>query len=851
MKYYSTLLLFLLSSVFCIENTYAVPAHGTSKSTTLDVIKHFDIPSESLANALLELGIQANISIVISLHERPIFQISSRPLIGHYSIGQALKLLLSKTPITFVFNESTRSITLSTAETPDKALTYLRDNNPESRLEEVIVITARHREEDLQDVPMSVSVFNGDALELNGTQDLIQLGQYVVNTTFKVIEGTNSTMVAIIRGVGYQDPLAGLERGVGIYIDDVYFYRPQSVTLDIYDTERIEILRGPQGTLYGRNTTGGAIKYTTKRLEDEPHFNVKLSAGSFHQADILVSGSTPTASNSVKIGGSIASFSRDGFGNNLNSGDENYNKKVLAARSTLEFTPSEYLVIRIAGDLTRDLSLPISGRLSLPADGSSALDNVYDTRSGIANSNHPINKNEVVKRGISSHAEWAIEEYLTLTFISAYREDRSELLIDGFSNESVIGDLFVIYENEQSSQEIRLAFDAKSIHALVGAYYLNSSALSASDGLGELVGQGAVRFNFVDVNAKSWAFFGALEFDITDTVNISIGARYTHDKKTITTINDLFFPASSNDLISPYFGGDSFSIFRPEYDNDGNEVFPRFQGSRNDSATTPRLSLSWKPQDKLHAYASYSAGFTSGGFDPRGIYTQPLIREGFEPETLDSYELGLKLLFWEDRVTVNTAIFYSDYKNAIIVSEIEVLSTAPVLAGATMPTLSNAASATISGLELELSAYLSERFTSNLAIGIIKADYNTYNEGNGDVSDQRVILDTPKNTLSFSQIYRTDWGQGELSVISSINYRSTSAFNRGERGSQINTQTGYSLINTSVVWKSNSEGWQFGIHGKNLSNKQYKVSGYTGELNNPINTYGSPRTITATVKYSF
>lgn len=845
LKFHTTLLLFLLVSAFHVETSYAATPKTSNKSMALEIIKHFDIPSQSLTNALLEYGLQANISIVISLQDPLISKHDSSPLIGDYSIRQALEVLLSKTSFTFAFDSSTHSMTVNTFNAPKTSTPSPHIYNTNSRQEEVLVVTARHRKENLHDVPMSVSVFDGDTLELNGTQDLIQLGLYAVNTTLKVIQGTNSTMVAIIRGVGYQDPSAGLERGVGIYIDDVYFYRPQSVTLEIYDTERIEILRGPQGTLYGRNTTGGAIKYTTKRLKDDPAVNVKLSGGSFNQLDILASGSTPLANNLVKIGGSIASFSRDGFGKNLTTGDENYNKNILGVRSTLEFTPSDDLFIRIAGDQTVDSSLPISGRLSHPTGEEPSVDNIYDTHAGIANSNHPINKNKVVKRGVSSYAQWTADKHFTLTFISAYREDRSELLVDSFANEAIIGDSFFIYENKQNSQEIRLAFDTQNIHVLAGAYYLNANALSTTDGVVGFFGQSAVYFNLADVDTASWAFFGTLEIKISDTLNASVGTRYTQDKKTIETINGLFLPTSSGDLISPHFGGDGFAFFRPEYDNDGNEVFPRFQGSRNDSATTPRINLSWKPQNKLHIYASYSKGFTSGGFDPRGIYTQPLIRKGFEPEILDSYEFGLKTLHWEDRITSHSAIFYSDYKNAIIVSEVEIASISPALADQKFLTVSNAANATISGFELEVSAHITEKLSSNLAIGIIKADYNTYNEGNGDVSDQRVIIDTPKNTLSFAQTYRTDWGQGTLSIISSINYRSTSALNRGELGTQINNQSGYSLINASVVWTSHSEGLQISIHGQNLSNKQYKVSGYTG-----TDTYGNPRTVTVAVKYS-
>lgn len=168
-----------------------------------------------------------------------------------------------------------------------------------------IIVTARRREERLQDVPISVTALTGEALERQGILELTQVAQQVPNITLEVSRGTNTTLTAFIRGVGQQDPVAGFEAGVGLYIDDVYLNRPQAAVLDVYDVERIEVLRGPQGTLYGRNTIGGAIKYVTAALPDETSVSIRGTYGNYDQADLVITASTPI-SDSLKIGASGA-----------------------------------------------------------------------------------------------------------------------------------------------------------------------------------------------------------------------------------------------------------------------------------------------------------------------------------------------------------------------------------------------------------------------------------------------------------------------------------------------------------------------------------------------------------------
>jgi Outer membrane receptor proteins, mostly Fe transport len=233
---------------------------------------------------------------------------------------------------------------------------------------EELVVTARRREESLKDVPVAVSAISGERLAATGAADLTTLQQSTPNTTVQVARGSNSTLISFIRGVGQQDPLWGFEPGVGLYVDDVYIARPQAAVLDIFDIERVEVLRGPQGTLYGRNTIGGAIKYVTAKIEGEPELKLKGQVGSYQQRDIVASAKA-RLTDTLGLGLTWASFNRDGYGKNLVTGAEHYDKDVTAARATLEFTPTESLFFRLAGDIVTDRSNPRHGHRELPCPG--------------------------------------------------------------------------------------------------------------------------------------------------------------------------------------------------------------------------------------------------------------------------------------------------------------------------------------------------------------------------------------------------------------------------------------------------------------------------------------------------
>ncbi len=749
---------------------------------------------------------------------------------------------------------------------------------------DVITVTARRREESALDVPISLTTLSGQALGDVGAQDITYLKQVVPNTTLEVSRGTSNTLTAFIRGVGQQDPVAGFEAGVGIYIDDVYLNRPQGAVLDIYDVERIEVLRGPQGTLYGRNTIGGAVKYVTRRLGQEPAVRIRGNLGSFSQRDLIVSGETPIG-DTAAIGAAIATLNRDGFGSNLTTGKENYDKDVLAARASVEWSPADSAFIRLAGDYFKDDSSPVGGHRLIPGlfSGAPVLGNVYDSRGG------QTGKNFTEAWGVSLLAEFNINPNWQFKSITAYRENENIQQIDFDALPAIDLDVATIYDSDQFSQEFQLNYTSERIAGVAGFYYLEANAFGPFDvrlfETGNLIGApGLNAFTKGDVDTDTWSLFADVSFDLAGWFNmdtdleLSLGGRYTSDKRSSTVLRQTMLGASE------FFGGDPI-ILATTSDFDGSETFTQF---------TPRASLAWKPTPDQNLYVSYSQGFKGGGFDPRGLTTLAPGRDGnppteqdvfefmrFGPETVDSYEVGLKSRWLDGRVNTSLAFFYSDYTDIQVPGSIGADTTGDGIADTFAGVTTNAGAATVKGVEFEMNAILGQSLiaagdTLSLAtaVGYIDAGYDEFitavaNPATGetaleDVADQRVIQNTPKWTSHANLRYNfpVQWfGQdGDVSIIGAWSYRSKT--NQFEIPSAFLDQPSYSLYDLSLVWRRADSRYEVGLHGRNLSNEEYKVSGYvfatpdgsasTLGLEGVMNAfYGAPRTITLTGQINF
>jgi iron complex outermembrane recepter protein len=707
----------------------------------------------------------------------------------------------------------------------------------------VITVTARRRAENLQDVPIAVTAFSGEALERQGATDITDLNDTTPNVTLETSRGTNTTLTAFIRGVGQQDPVAGFEAGVGLYLDDVYLNRPQAAVLDIYDVERIEVLRGPQGTLYGRNTIGGAIKYVTRRLGEDPNVRVRGNVGTDQQLDLIVSASTPI-SDQVRIGASAARLSRDGFGENLNNGLDNYNRDIWAARGTVELEPAPNIFLRFSGDYSLDNSDPRNGHRLIVGllSGAPVLNDVYDTRAGL---NSP--EQRVEAYGGAFRAEFRLGD-VTLRNIMAYRQDESHAPIDFDSLPAADVDVPAIYRNSQFSNEFQIVYQGTSpLNGIIGLYYLDANANNVFDVIlattSPVALPGLTASTFGDVNTRTWALYGDFTYDITSQIQLSVGGRYTNDRRQATVIRANYLNGPS-----PALGGNGVQL---------GALTSNFQGEQTFTEFTPRASLSYQPDDNNTIYASFSRGFKGGGFDPRGLSTAAPDLNGngtreaseifdyfqFDPERVTSYEIGYKANLFDRRLRLAIAGFYADYRDVQVPGSVgAVINGVPTFVGVT----TNAGAASFKGVEVEAVATLfrgdnGSRLNFSGTMGYLDAQYDEFitnipGLGPVDVADFRRIQNTPKWTLSGTLDFTTPMAGGEVSASTTLSYRSKTF--QFETPSPYLDQPGYALWDAHLSWTSPNDRYTIGIHAKNILDQQYITSGYQFLVTNP--TTGVP-----------
>ena len=745
----------------------------------------------------------------------------------------------------------------------------------------VITVTARRREESLIDVPIAITAYSGEALESQGALDITDIGDTTPNVTFEVSRGTNSTLTAFIRGVGQQDPVAGFEQGVGIYLDDVYLNRPQAAVLDIYDVERIEVLRGPQGTLYGRNTIGGAVKYVTRRIANDFSLAARATYGTYNQAEGVVTVGVPVGDGTLRFGGSLARLSRGGFGRNLTTGQANYNKDIWAGRLSAEVHATDAF-FRLSADYTKDKSSARGGHRLITSLASAApvLNNVFDTRGGLTT---PVQ--DVRSYGISLFGEVSPTPWLTFRSITAYRKDDTGSPIDFDALPAVDVDVLGFYNNEQFSQELQALINVGSLNGLIGGYFLDAKAVTpfevrlyTSNPVGL---PGLAAFTNARADSETYAIFGDFTYDFANVFSVSVGGRYTVDNRDSNILRQNFLGGGS-----PLFGTPGGIPLGAPATN--------FQGKASYKKFTPRASVSFKPTPDHNIYASYSQGFKGGGFDPRGVGANAPdlngngVREqnevaaflGFLPESVESYEIGYKASLLDRRLTLAVAAFRADY------SDVQIPGSSGCVVGGVATfcgVVTNAGKARFQGLEIEASAKVARDFatpgdalTLSGSLGYIDAKFLRYITNIAsrptDVSAFRRVQNTPEWTASGSLVYATPIGSGRLNANTTVSYRSKT--NQFEIPNPFLDQEAYATWDASLVYRSAGDRWSVGVHAKNILNQQYKTSGYTflvadpttgaltrnaqGNFISALGTegvlsafYGNPRQVFATVGVKF
>lgn len=735
---------------------------------------------------------------------------------------------------------------------------------------EEIVVTARRFEESLQSTPVAVSAFTGAGLEQAGAFSLVDAAAAVPNLTMSSTgsgAGGTSNTQAFLRGVGQTDFLITTDPGVAIYIDGVYYARTTGSAFDVIDLERIEVLRGPQGTLFGKNAVGGAISLISRPPSDRTGGSLQLTTGSFNRADIRASVDLPL-SDTVRTRISGVWRNRDGFARRTVDGGDLSDQNQLGGRFYLDWAPSDRVSFSFIADGTRERGGSAQSALMSfnPNVGLARLwRNLVQIPQGlslpIVNAATPFvssatgpNVSNLDLWGTSLTGKFEVSDNIEIKSITAYRKLKAEFARDGDNSPSSYVETHNRVNQDQFSQELQLIGggpDSK-FRWVVGGYYFNEGAIDRNDvrlasglyralealpgpvvplspapcpvacagGPGNPINIGFdLDFDIYNrIRTRSYAAFGQASYAITDALRASVGLRYTKEDKS-------------------YF-------LDHRRVNSGAPIIVPTLVKRSDDDISPRFGLDYRASEAVFLYASAAKGFKSGGFNGRPTTIGAV--QSFGPETLWSYEIGAKTDLLNRRLRFNIAGFFSEYKD-IQLSSVRADST-----GNLILVTENAGRAETKGVEIELTAIPTTGLNFTASLGYLDARYTSLNPG-ATITLATSFVKAPEWTAgaALSYTFELSPGAGDLMLRGDWTYRSH-YFNE-PTNSTIIDQDGFSLFNARIAWTSPAERFEVALFGTNLTDKRYIASGLSSATSFGLEeaNFGRPREWGASLKYSF
>ncbi|WP_309603296.1 TonB-dependent receptor, partial [Sphingomonas sp.] len=411
------------------------------------------------------------------------------------------------------------------------------------KLEQEIIVTARRTEESVQRVPSSISAFNERTLDRIQATDTTGLQGAVPNLNIVQGRGSSNATNIFIRGIGQPDALQTFDPAVGVYVDDVYFSRIRGNQLDLLDLERIEVLRGPQGTLYGKNTIGGAIKFVSRKPGQDFRATGSIALGNYDQVDLKGAASGPVT-DTLAVGFAVMRAKRDGYVRDSFRSERYNDKDSVGARTAIAFTPSDKVRLDLAVDYSHDDAALQVGRpvnnlttiLGVPLPVSDTVNSGKYNWRGRTTPGFP-NSTKLTHWGTSATLAVDLSDALTLKSISAYRNLKTNDYIDIDATQYEVGDVFVGVRQHQTSQEFQLAYAGEKLSGVAGLYYLDERVKShqeayADDFLGAaFFNSGFLRTIDDRLKTKSYAAYANGSYEVVPDVRLSAGIRFTKETK--------------------------------------------------------------------------------------------------------------------------------------------------------------------------------------------------------------------------------------------------------------------------------------------------------------------------------
>ncbi len=681
----------------------------------------------------------------------------------------------------------------------------------EFRIEE-ITVTARRREERLQEVPLSITAFSALDIESKSLFNLKDLAQFTPNLTFSNMgQAGNSGAIIFMRGVGQVSSDTFWDPGVGIYVDGVYMGRMHGVDLTLMDLERVEILRGPQGTLFGKNTIGGAINVVTAKPVDEFSAYAELTIGSYDRLDgkFNVNASLVPGVLAMKVAGS--SQNRDGFAKRIDwhTGeeiDEMGDMDRLNGRVAFNWTPNENVGVLLSLDAAKIREFgsvrevvkftepPLAGLFNLFADPDYSTA-TFATDSHFTSFANGANANELDVWGAALTVDWNLG-VVAFKSITSYRDTEAINGTDPDGSFYNIINLVDDVEQDQFSQELQLSglsFDDR-FNWVAGLYYFEESSFMSQD---LLVYREIYDFIGLDISflrrwwadTKSYAAFTQGTFAVNENLGLTVGLRYTEEKKDVArerlrqVTGVVFVPLDSTD--------ETFSAF------------------------SPRFSIDYQWHNDLMGYVSAARGFKSGGINAISLNEAEFTP--FDPEYVWTYEAGIRSEWHDNRLRFNATLFFSDYEDI----QFTVIRGNPDT-GEPITVVDNAAKAEMKGFELEMMVLPTPQLLLTAGIGYIDAEY-TEIEAGAPITVDTSFVKTPEWSVTLSGQYTYSLTSG-AEIVGQVDWAYQSEIHHDQLNSPIGLQDSYGLLNARLTFESRDNKWSVSLFGTNLTDELYMMA---------------------------
>ncbi|QOW25591.1 TonB-dependent receptor [Lysobacter sp. H23M47] len=730
----------------------------------------------------------------------------------------------------------------SNTATPDVAA-----QDSQAKTFDAVTVTARRRTESIQDVPVAISAFGEEALKDLQADTVEGLQGVVPNMNIVQGRGSANSINVFIRGIGQPDALQTFDPGVGMYVDDVYYSRINGAMFSLFDVQQVEVLRGPQGTLYGKNSTGGAIKVTTKNPFEDTGGSVEATVGNFGQREgKFYFGGELNEFVAMSLAGAMSES--DGYVTDPSTGRKYNGDENKALRAKIAFKVSDNVNATLSLDHNKQDAPLTLGQPTAPliqtdvAFGPVVLKPAptgeYDFRT--RTSFGPGQGQEMTHQGASLAVDWDMNAQWRFKSISAWRKLKTNSFIDIDASEFELGDVLVAIDQKQKSQEFQFQYDnGSNLQAIFGLYYMNEKVPSYQEAYAsDFFAFAGTPISFLrtiedDLDTTSKAAFAHMSWEFVPTWTLASGLRYSKDEKDYTRSTSTYW--------GPLFAALNETV--------------AFDGRQSWDAWTPSISLQKAFSSNVMGYLSANRGFKSGGFNGRANSVLETTQAVFDPEFVWTYEAGVKMRSADGRMQGNVTAFHSEYKDfQARVSEI-VNPDSPT-PSFSFPVL-NAAALKIDGIEFEGSALLGEGTRLSGQLSYMNARYDEF-------VDPRVQLDpalanlhdhvpfSPDFTarVALQHTFMMDGGAG-LTIGGDVSYRDDTWLSVDNRSNLM--QDAYATYGLFGVWDSSNYAWQVRAGVRNLGDKVYKTDGqeFSSVANIQTAYYGMPRNYYLSVRYNF